>query len=69
MRVDHDKSLRPITSWMDEVKKGQKYAYVILEWSLMQCEMNQVKYLYQTKDTLPIKYCKIFMLFFCSCTM
>ena len=33
----------------------------------MQCEMNYIiKYLYQTKDTLPIKYCKIFMLFFCS---
>ena len=30
----HGKCLRPITRWVGGVKKGQKYAYVIFEWSL-----------------------------------
>ena len=34
-RVGHGKCLRPITSWMGGVKKGQKHAYVIFEWSLI----------------------------------
>ena len=34
-RVGHDKWLRLLTRWVGGVKKGQKYAYVILEWSLM----------------------------------
>ena len=37
-RVGHDKSLRLLTrwvgGWVGGVKKGQKYAYVIFEWSL-----------------------------------
>jgi hypothetical protein len=32
--VGHDKWLRLLTRWVGGVKKGQKYAYVILEWSL-----------------------------------
>ena len=34
-RVGHGKCLRPITRWVGGVKKGQKHAYVIFEWSLM----------------------------------
>ena len=34
VRLGHGKCLRPITRWVGGVKKGQKYAYVILEWSL-----------------------------------
>ena len=33
-RVGHDKWLRLLTRWVGGVKKGRKYAYVILEWSL-----------------------------------
>ena len=33
-RVGHGKCLRPITRWVGGVKKGQKHAYVIFEWSL-----------------------------------
>jgi hypothetical protein len=32
--VGHGKCLRPIIWWVGGVKKGQKHAYVILEWSL-----------------------------------
>ena len=35
VRVGHGKCLRPITRWVGGVKKGQKHAYVIFEWSLM----------------------------------
>ena len=31
--VGYGKCLRPITRWVGGVKKGQKYAYVIFEWS------------------------------------
>ena len=34
LRVGHGKCLRPITSWVGGVKKGQNHAYVIFEWSL-----------------------------------
>ena len=34
VRVGHGKCLRPITKWVGGVKKGQKNAYVIFEWSL-----------------------------------
>ena len=34
VRVGHGKCLRPITRWVGGVKKGQKHAYVIFEWSL-----------------------------------
>ena len=34
VRVGHGKCLRPITWWVGGVKKGQKHAYVIFEWSL-----------------------------------
>ena len=33
-RVGHGKCLRPITRWVGGVKKGQKHAYGIFEWSL-----------------------------------
>ena len=33
-RVGHGKCLRLLTRWVGGVKKGQKYAYVIFEWSL-----------------------------------
>ena len=33
-RLGHWKCLLPLTRWVGGVKKGQKYAYVILEWSL-----------------------------------
>ena len=33
-RVGHGRCLRLITRWVGGVKKGQKHAYVILEWSL-----------------------------------
>ena len=33
-RVGHGKCLRPITRWVGGVKKGQKHAYIIIEWSL-----------------------------------
>ena len=33
-RVGHGKGLRLITRWVGGVKKGQKRAYVILEWSV-----------------------------------
>ena len=33
-RLGHCKCLRPLTRWVGGVKKGQKYAYVIFEWSL-----------------------------------
>ena len=33
-RVGHGKCLRPITRWVGGLKKGQKHAYVIFEWSL-----------------------------------
>ena len=29
------KCLRPLTRWLGGLKKGQKYAYVIFEWSLI----------------------------------
>ena len=32
-RVGHGKCLRLLTRWVGGVKKGQKYAYVIFEWS------------------------------------
>ena len=32
--MGHGKCLRPITRWVGGVKKGQKHAYVIFEWSL-----------------------------------
>ena len=35
LRVGHGKCLRLITTWVGGVKKGQKHAYVILEWSLI----------------------------------
>ena len=35
-RVGHDKCLRLLTMWVGGVEKGQKHAYVIFEWSLMQ---------------------------------
>ena len=35
VRVGHGKCLRPLTKWVDWLKKGQKHAYVIFEWSLM----------------------------------
>ena len=34
VRVGYGKWLRPITRWVGGVKKGQKHAYVIFEWSL-----------------------------------
>ena len=34
IRVGHDKCLRLLTRWVGGVKKGQKHAYVIFEWSL-----------------------------------
>ena len=34
LRVGHGKCLRLITRWVGGVKKGQKHAYVIFEWSL-----------------------------------
>ena len=37
-RVGHDKCLRLLTRWAGGVKKGQKHAYVILEWSLTKYE-------------------------------
>ena len=36
LRVGHGKCLRLITRWVGGVKKGQKHAYVIFEWSLTQ---------------------------------
>ena len=33
-RVGHGKCLCLLTRWVGGVKKGQKYAYVIFEWSL-----------------------------------
>ena len=33
-RVGHGKCSRRLTRWVGGVKKGQKYAYVIFEWSL-----------------------------------
>jgi hypothetical protein len=33
-RAGHSKCLRLLTRWVGGVKKGQKYAYVIFEWSL-----------------------------------
>ena len=33
-RVGHGKCLRPLTRWVGGVKKGQKHAYLIFEWSL-----------------------------------
>ena len=33
VRVGHDKCLCSITRWVGGVKKGQKHAYVIFEWS------------------------------------
>ena len=35
-RVGHGKCLCWLTRWVGGVKKGQKYAYVIFEWSLIQ---------------------------------
>ena len=35
VRVGHGKCLRSITRWVGGVKKGQKHAYVIFEWSLI----------------------------------
>ena len=34
-RVGYGKCLRQLTRWVGGVKKGQKYAYVIFEWSLI----------------------------------
>ena len=33
--VGHDKCLRSLTGWIGGMKKRQKYAYVVFEWSLM----------------------------------
>ena len=33
-RLGQGKCLRQITRWVGGVKKGQKHAYVIFEWSL-----------------------------------
>ena len=41
-RVGHGKCLRPITRWVGGVKKGQKHAYVIFEWSLMDTKQNWI---------------------------
>ena len=38
-RVGHGKGLRLITRWVGGVKKGQKRAYLVLEWSLRHAEM------------------------------
>ena len=35
-RVGHSKCLRLLTRWVGGVKKGQKHAYIIFEWSLSQ---------------------------------
>ena len=38
IRVGYGKCLRWLTRWVGGVKKGQKHAYVIFEWSLVnQC--------------------------------
>ena len=34
IRVGHGKCLRLLTRWVGGVKKGQKHAYVVFEWSL-----------------------------------
>ena len=34
LKVGHRKWLRPLTRWVGGLKKGQKRAYVIFEWSL-----------------------------------
>ena len=34
LRVGRGKCLRLITMWVGGVKKGQKHAYVMFEWSL-----------------------------------
>ena len=34
VRVGHGKCLRPLTRWVGGLKKGQKHADVIFEWSL-----------------------------------
>ena len=34
INVGHGRCLRLLTRWMGGVKKGQKNAYVIFEWSL-----------------------------------
>ena len=35
LRVGHGKCLHLITRWVGGVKKGQKHAYVVFEWSLI----------------------------------
>ena len=42
-RVGHWKRLRPITRWVGGVKKGQKHAYIIFEWSLIDGPILQSK--------------------------
>ena len=37
-KVGHWKLLRPLTRWVGGVKKGQKHAYVVFEWSLTKKE-------------------------------
>ena len=44
-RVGHGKCLRPITSWMGGVKKGQKHAYIIFEWSLSEYHTSEIRLL------------------------
>ena len=38
-KVGHWKLLRPLTRWVGGLKKGQKHAYVIFEWSLRKAEI------------------------------
>ena len=48
-RVGHGKCLCWLTRWVDGVKKGQKRAYVILEWSLTYVPFNETLKFFQAK--------------------
>ena len=45
-RVGHGKCLRLLTRWVGGVKKGQNYAYVILEWSLTRIRKYYIIFVY-----------------------
>ena len=56
--VGQGKCLRPLTRWVGGVKKGQKHAYIIFQWSLIRvCERLTHTLLQRTlysKETLCI---------------
>ena len=55
-RVGHDKWLRVLTRWMGGVKKGHKYANVILKWSLIDLTFSLSEFHLKNSISYLLKY-------------